>query len=246
MSHKGALGLGLLCLFLGNTFSQDLVFGCIPSNGPPYFLGSLSEPQGGIFYDLAQAAAKKLGVRARFVEIPRGRLEEMLHKGVFNIIPVFHPTWAAAPERLIFSPPLVPEKNILLTLPGRAERIKIPDDLGGMVIGGIRSYYYSPVFQDGVDRGAYLREDVAEHRQNFEKVLLGRIDAFIIPDLIAGYELKLHTRYRLLETAPLILSDHHIHWAFSRKQPEWAARVSKILQELLDQGEIPRILSKYR
>jgi len=239
---------GLLLALFGESeiFSQDLVFGCIASNGPPYYLGSITNLEGGIFYDIAWAVARKLGVKARFVEIPRRRLEEKLHEGAYNIIPIFHPDWSEFPNRLIFSPPLVEERNVLIAPPEYAEKILGLDNLHGKTIGGIRGYIYNPIFQKGVEEGLYAREDVSDHRTNFEKLLLGRIDGFIIPDLIADYKFKTNPPYRQLKIAPYILSDQYIHWAFSIQNRPFADQVSHALQELLDQGEIGRILSRYR
>lgn len=239
----------VLLLVLCLTFSapaQDLVLGCIPSNGPPYFIGPPASPEGGIFYDLAQAVAIRLGVQARFVEIPRGRLEEKLHEGAFNVIPVFHPSWADLPDRLIFSPPLVPEKNVLITWETKADMFWGAADLKGLRLGAIRGYYYHPNFQGGVNAGLYIREDVADHRQNFEKLLLGRVDAFVIADLIGVYHLKINPRYQGLRVCPFVISEQYLYWAFSAHQPELAGKVSRVLEELQDQGEITRILRKYR
>jgi len=226
--------------------AQDIVLGVNPGNAPPYLIGPIGAPTSGIVYDIGIEVGKALGVKVVYKEVSRNRVESELFSGGITSIPILNPYWTNSAEKMIFSPVVFGEKNIFVVPKAKSAGYKTMDSFKGLVIGANIGYFYADPLIKAWESKANIREDVNSPDLNFNKLILGRIGAFVHSDIMTAYELKTNKDYSNLAMAPYILSENDIHWAFAATNKAQAEKISAVLKKLVDNGTVAKILAKYR
>ncbi len=195
---------------------------------------------------LLQAIADKLGLELQQRSTTFGRAKLLLRDGSDDI----HIGVLKQPEREVYlhyiEPPLTRYINRVFVVPkGQHSSIQRYEDLYGLRIGTNQGYKYFPRF----DEDTRLRKhEVGSYRQNFGKLLRGRIETFIIPDGYAieaieelGYTDKVEFadyRHRVENSAYIVLS---------KKSPlyERLDEIEPLIQEMITSGEIRTLIEQY-
>lgn len=236
-----------LFIFLASGLgAQDIVLGVNPGNAPPYLIGPVGAPTAGIIYDIGLEVAKELGVKVTYKEVSRNRVESELFSGGITAIPILNPGWTRSGDKILFSSPLFPERNIFVVPKDKAAGYTSMASFKGLIIGANTGYFYADPLVKAFEAKEVTREDVNSPDLNFNKLKLGRIGAFVLSDILAAYELKTKADYSSMAMAPYVLSEHQIHWAFSATNKVQADRINAALTKLRDNGTITRILAKYK
>lgn len=246
-SLRGCIQTLLLTLLSGWVSAEQansLLIGVQTTINEPYWILEDGQPSG-IMPKIATALAERLDLELEFLPLPRSRLDQFLLSGEIDAISHFNPNWTRHRYAYQFSEPLYFERNRLVMTQYQAAKVQKLDDLIGMRIGGLAGYSYSTGFNDLVERSLVTRDDTSLVEQNLLKLLTGRIDGFILADVIFNYQQRIDGRYHLLALSPLELSDHSLHWAMPAQHP-LAETVFLGLQSLLDDGSIAEIVGQYQ
>ncbi|MEK9842211.1 transporter substrate-binding domain-containing protein [Thalassospira sp.] len=121
-------------------------------------------------------------------------------------------------------------------------------DLKPWIIGGIQGYYYEPLFaQTGLNTDYALSE-----RQNFERLMLGRIDLFPAATTVGWHLInqmfpaEVARNFRTLD--PPLVANAPLHLMTSKDYPNtetWLVRFNEALLTIHQNGTFARLVEKY-
>lgn len=194
---------------------------------------------------LLTRAASRLGLGIRIRRAPFKRRLIMMKNGDIDMVCGL----LRRPEResyihYVLPPYKTRSDTIFFVRRDRAGQIKSYEDLKGLKIGMVRGARYF----DRFDKDIGLIKEVAQPRNNFRKLLLGRLDA-VIQDEAAGI-----FRTHLMGVAPKIAlspfrfsREKKVYFGISRKSRmmESLDRIQPVLETLIRSGEARAILSDY-
>ena len=191
-------------------------------NVPPFITGEGT----GLTYDLAKHLSQMSPVGHSFsVKIlPRKRLNELMgRKGV--IVPWVTPIWFknVDPDQTSWSSPIMIDTSVYIWKAGRDTHYKVPQDLIGAKLGGIRGYRYVGV-DPFVKDNKIQRTDTSSEWQLIRMILSERVDVGIIPEAGACNLIRKHK----LE-GQLKITQHH---SFTRKIMITSASDKHLIPEL--------------
>lgn len=232
----GVLGLSL-CLLKPAT-AEPLVFAVDTATEMP--LAQLREGRvvDGLVYDLGRELAQRLGREARFLPLPRLRLLAALESGEAELACVLLPQWL--PGSLDWSKPFIPQADWLLS------RVDVPRprelaDLAGQHIGAVHGFSYPALAQALGDN--WRRDDAPTAQANLRKLALGRVPHAIVSRRVFEYRQR---SQRLPVHPPLVLSDGLSHCALSRRASLTLQALNAAIDQLLADGALTRLESRYR
>lgn len=142
---------------------------------PPYLSDSLEHK--GVVAHLIKDIFAEEGITVKFTFFPWGRAYEETASGRQDLMGI----WMHKPEREVdfyYSAPILNEKFVFFHLKTFPFDWKTLNDLQGIRIGGGIGYSYGPEFDSALDNGKLKIQRVATNKQNFEKLILGRIQAY--------------------------------------------------------------------
>ena len=193
----------------------------------------------GIIKDLGEAIGARLGLPVRFLTLPSRRLGKTLAAGEADGLCYVTPHWIDG--NFHWSRPLVPTAGVVVASP-QAPVLRSLADLAGEPVGTVLGYRYPEV--DAALGQRFRREDALDMRLLFAKQALGRTRYAIVDQLSLEYHLKMDSKLSL--RSDLLLGRTVNRCAFSRssKLPFEAIRLA--IDALVADGEIERILARYR
>ncbi|MGP4842525.1 substrate-binding periplasmic protein [Marinobacter sp. 1Y8] len=203
---------------------------------PPFF--DQTRPYNGPAAHLISDIFAEEGYRVRFHFLPWNRAyrEAALGKQDATAIWMYK---SAREKDFMFSDPVLSETFVLFYRKDKAFDWSTLEDLRGLTIGGGMGYSYGPAFDDALARGVFKMERMARNRQNFKRLLIGRIDVF--PEEISvGYE----TMTRELAPDELSQITHHPKPFLRNESFVMFPRASEKSEMLLD--KFNRRLQKFR
>jgi ABC-type amino acid transport substrate-binding protein len=142
--------LTALALILGTAAyagADPIVFVASTGNSPPLNIvenGRLTE---GIVKDVGDAIAKRLGLAASYISLPRKRIEKALAAGDADSVCYGQPEWYSLP--LDWSRPFIPNTGVIVSNAHAAPLARI-SDLRGQVLGTVFGFFYPQI--DAVSR----------------------------------------------------------------------------------------------
>jgi ABC-type amino acid transport substrate-binding protein len=233
-----------LCLASALCGAEELRWGYSPSNGMPYAESIDHELAPGFVRDLGETIGQRLGLAVRFVETPDKRVEPALAQGAIDLQCINNPQWMKAPEKLHWSPSLFEEEDALAQ---RADRPPMADisQVNGVRVGTSLGYVYPAPLMQAFAEGRAKRDDVRDLDTRLHMLEAGRLDALI--DMRRPLEFLLEQHSSL----PVAISRnsvqrYSIHCSYGPALPVAAERLDALLQAMVDDGSIQRLLGEQR
>jgi polar amino acid transport system substrate-binding protein len=156
----------------------ELLWGGDVQGGEPYVYEDEQGKLVGFEVDIAEAIAKRLGVKAKFVQIAWSNLVPALERGDFDVILNGFETTTERRERLLLSRPYYVYSETLAVRRGSPVRFY---DLRGKKVGTLNQTYAFNILRDlGVEPMIYEGT-----QEPYKDLADGRIDAVLLDDIIA-------------------------------------------------------------
>lgn len=225
--------------------APPLAIAYTPQNEPPYALTKNGELESGLIHDIAVDLADRLHRSASFVLLSRNRIESALVDGTADLYCGYNPAWAAAPERLRWSPPLWTERDVFVLRAGSAPVEDWPD-LRGRRIGTILGYRYAQALEAMFATGAATRDDTQSVESNLERLDRGWVDVAVASEVVLRYQVRSNPVLPKFEVAALAESSNAIYCATAARADLPADAVTAAFDAMLGDGSIDRILARYR
>jgi polar amino acid transport system substrate-binding protein len=222
--------------------AQDAPLRVVGSADPPYRVFRPAAAAGGMYYELLNEAARRLGWALRYQQVPPGRALRMMEVGEADLM--MGPL--RTPEREAFLSytriQLPAEDKAFYTLP-EAAPVRDLKDLRGRRL----------VVQRGKRYGAALYElaelqltEVSDYRSALEMVARGRVDVAVLPERQGDLLLReaalglVKQPWRLPGEAPYVVLARRSAWLARQAELEQA------FQAMRDDGSWQAIVARYR
>lgn len=246
-----ALAVGLmLTLTAVYSYAQPLDFErleIITEHYPPYNFRAESGQLQGISVDLLLAMSERIGAsleREAIELLPWARGYRQALEQPYTML--FATTRTQERENLFkWVGPIAATKVGLTALKARQLTINGPADLKRLRLGAIRDDVGMQLLEKyGV--AAAEQQLVARNRQNIEKLLRGRIDAWAYEESVAAWDIAQSGHDSDQFEVVYTLSSEYLYYAFHRTTPETIiAPLQAALDELRREGVYERILQRY-
>lgn len=194
----------------------------------------------GLHLDLGQALARRLGRDLVARPVPRKRLAEALQRGEGDLLCDYQSDWL--PGAFAWSRPFIPDQAVLITSASAPAPAGL-SALAGQPVGTVRGYVY-PDMTDAL-RGGFIRDDAPDAVANLNKLGLGRVQHALTGRRVLEYQQRTG-RFKLPLHAPLVVSEVLAQCALSPSSPVGLAALNAAIQALVSEGELQRVLGKYR
>ncbi|WP_457442546.1 substrate-binding periplasmic protein [Roseateles sp. P5_E4] len=194
----------------------------------------------GLNIDIGQALARRLGRDLVARPTPRKRLAEALQRGEGDLLCDYQSDWL--PGAFAWSRPFLPDQALLIS----AASVPAPASLTaltGQPIGTVRGYVY-PEMADAL-RSGFLRDDAPDAVANLQKLELGRIRHALTGRRVLEYQQRIG-HFKLPLHPPLVVSEVLAQCALSPSSPVGLAALNTAIQGLVSEGELNRLLARYR
>lgn len=194
----------------------------------------------GLHLDLGQALARRLGRELLARPVPRKRLAEALQRGEGDLLCDYQSDWL--PGAFAWSRPFIPDQALLVTAASAPAPASLAA-LAGQPVGTVRGYVY-PEMTDTL-RGGFMRNDAPDAVTNLQKLALGRVQHALTGRRVLEYQQRVG-RFTLPLHPPLVVSEVLAQCALSPSSPVGLAALNAAIQGLVADGELNRLLARYR
>jgi ABC-type amino acid transport substrate-binding protein len=194
----------------------------------------------GLHLDLGQALARRLGRELVARPTPRKRLAEALQRGEGDLLCDYQSDWL--PGAFAWSRPFLPDQALLIS----AASAPAPAGLGalfGQPVGTVRGYVY-PEAGEAL-RGGFVRDDAPDAVANLLKLERGRVRHALTGRRVLEYQQRIGA-VRLALHPPILVSEVLAQCALSPGSPVGLAALNAAIQGLVADGELARLLARYR
>jgi len=182
-------------------------------NFPPFIISEADKK--GLSYDFVALLNQheKSGYTFKLKYVPRKRLNKFLETGRKGIVlwvsPIFFTD--TSQTKYLWTTPILSDQQDLISLKSKPVIYDgTPRSLKGYTIGGVLGHRYKDI-EEAIKTGVLIRENVIREKQNIDKLLAKRIDAFLIPNTSMAYysnEMKLENK---IYYSPTPLSQYNRH-----------------------------------
>ncbi|MFC3626683.1 substrate-binding periplasmic protein [Vogesella amnigena] len=242
-------GLGMLALTSWATsgMAAELRVGVAESDAPPIVVLNASRQLApSLSYDLGQALAAELGVRAQFRLLSRNRVEPSVEGSEVDIICNANPAWFGNAARLGWTRDVYPQVERVVTSNTLPRQIAANLDMAGLRVGVIRGYHY-PELEKLWQDGRATRVDHQRLDSVLKALALGAVDAAISSELeLAGWARDNAAAAQRIKMQPWVVSTRPTYCAVAPKARHSLARLDRAIASLERKGEILRILQRYQ
>jgi ABC-type amino acid transport substrate-binding protein len=225
-----------------------LTFSYWSEAGPPFvFLADnqLKNIERGLIKDLAGLISGRMQASPRFVDIPVKRMESQLINGEIDLNCITNPIWKQAPDQYHWSPALFKGADRFLVKSANKNNLNTLSDLKGKSLAVYKGYTYHPDIMKMIENGDINAVKVSGIDQGIKLLLLDRIDALIDFDILLDYKIK-NAYSESLVLANLIAESYDLYCAYSKKIKFEKALLDKVFTDLIAQGEIAKMLKRYK
>ncbi|MFG6416017.1 substrate-binding periplasmic protein [Roseateles sp. DC23W] len=194
----------------------------------------------GLHLDLGRALARRLGREIIARPVPRKRLAEALQRGEGDLLCDYQSAWV--PGSFAWSRPFIPDQALLVS----AATAPAPAGLGalaGLPVGTVRGYVY-PEMSEALREG-FRRDDAPDATTNLQKLQLGRISHALTGRRALEYQQRIGA-LRLALHPPLVVSEVLAQCALSPTAAIGINALNSAIQGLVADGELNRLLARYR
>ncbi|MEJ6004799.1 transporter substrate-binding domain-containing protein [Paucibacter sp. AS339] len=210
------------------------------SADPPYRIFGPGSPRG-LYFDLMTEAARRLGWRLSFTEVPSARAFKMMEQGDADVM--LGPLMTADRMRFLryCEVQLPSEDKAFYALP-LAAPVHSLSDLDGRSIAVHRGKRYGSAFDE---RSGPLRQEVNDYRVALEMVVRGRLELAIVPERQGDLLLRQHDFHLLKQ--PLRLAGEPPYVVVSLRSP-WLSQqpeLERTFKLMREDGSWQRIVRTY-
>ncbi|MES2148886.1 MAG: transporter substrate-binding domain-containing protein [Pseudomonadota bacterium] len=233
-----ALAISMLCAGAG-AGQAEIVFIAPTNHSMPlagFDNGTLSA---GIIKDLGDAIALGLGRKARYVNVPSRRVSRFLSSGQADGLCYVLPHWI--PGQFDWSAPLVANASVIVAR-SDAPAVAAFGQLADRAVGTVSGYDYPQL--DAALGARFVRDDAPSMDLMLRKLLAGRSQYAVVDKATLDYHVRADAASRL--RVDLVFGQYMARCAFSRQSQVPFAQVEHVIQGLLDDGSVQRILLRYR
>ncbi|HEY8880154.1 MAG TPA: transporter substrate-binding domain-containing protein [Roseateles sp.] len=194
----------------------------------------------GLHADLGAALARRLGRPVRMQALPRKRIAQALESGEADLVCDYQSAWLPGPFG--WSRAFIPDQTVVVTAASKPAPRRLKD-LAGQPLGTVLGYAYPEVAAALGD--GFRRDDAPDAVANLRKLEYGRV-----PHALTGRRLLDYRRrsgsFTLALHPPLVVAEVQGQCGLSPRSPVTLAELDTAIQALVAQGELGRILGKYR
>ncbi len=194
----------------------------------------------GLHLDLGQALARRLGRDLVARPVPRKRLAEALQRGEGDLLCDYQSDWL--PGAFAWSRPFLPDQALLITAASAPAPATL-SALAGQPVGTVRGYVY-PEMADTL-RAGFMRNDAPDAVTNLQKLALGRVQHALTGRRVLEYQQRIGN-FKLALHPPLVVSEVLAQCALSPSSPVNLTALNAAIQGLISDGELQRLLARYR
>ncbi len=213
----------------------------LPDDHLPYY--SAMENRDGIVRELLELIRSRADISFESHYYPRNRLLKKLDTGDLDLMPWTSSHWHREKQNVYFTRPFAEHCNVLLFRKGQSLPVYHPRDLYGQVVGTVRDYGYQEL-DDYFRTGLITRINLRNEQQVFDMLVKRRYDVAIAGETQARYLIN-HYYQDTIETGPTI-DCVPVSMMFSAQKEASGKLVDRILQQLMTEGEIQRLLRIWR
>ncbi len=242
-SRRHCLSLLLLGALAGAPWAvqaESVELRVVGSADPPFRIFGAGGPTG-LYFDLLNEAARRLGWPLRYSEVPSARALKMMEQGEADLM--LGPLRTPERERFLsYSRTVLPAEDKAFYMRPGAGPLRQLDDLQGLSIGVHRGKRYGAAF----DADARLqRTELNDYRVALEMVARGRLDVAVLPERQG--DLLLRSLALTLVKQPLRLPGETPYVVFARSSP-WLSRQAELeraFNAMHEDGSWRRISQNY-
>lgn len=194
----------------------------------------------GLHADLGAAIARRLGRDLVMRPVPRKRLAQALERGEGELLCDYQSDWLPGPFG--WSRPFIPDQALLVTAaaaPAPASLLAV----AGQPVGTVLGYVY-PEMADLL-RAGFIRDDAPDAMANLRKLELGRLQHALTGRRVLEYQQHAGT-FRLALHPPLVVSEVLAQCALGPAASVSLQALNGAISGMMAEGELARILGKYR
>lgn len=194
----------------------------------------------GLHADLAEALSRRLGRSVQMQAVPRKRLGHALETGDADLVCDYQRAWLPGP--FAWSRAFIPDQTVLVT----AATSPAPERLqsvAGQAIGTVLGYAY-PEVEAALGAGL-RRDDAPDAVANLRKLALGRVAHALTGRRLLDYQRRTGS-FPLPVHPPLVVAEVLGQCALSPRSDVTLPELNAAIQALVAQGDLARILGKYR
>ena len=194
----------------------------------------------GLHADLAEALSRRLGRSVQMQAVPRKRLGHALENGDADLVCDYQRAWLPGP--FAWSRAFIPDQTVLVT----AATSPAPERLqavAGQPLGTVLGYAY-PEVEAGLGAGL-RRDDAPDAVANLRKLALGRVGHALTGRRLLDHQRRIGSLV-LPVHPPVVVAEVLGQCALSPRSAVTLAELNAAIKALVAQGELARILGKYR
>lgn len=211
------------------------------NHAPPYRVVT-DEGVTGLYVDIFNEIADRIGWEVHYVEAPFRRVLLMMEKGEVDVM--LGPLKTEEREQMMaFVAPVFPPERKLFFFSRDENRITSYDDLYGKRIGVLAGASYFEKF----DTDEELTKEPIERYENLMRMLkLGRVDVVVAPELVGR-----HTINQLgidVSVSPYQVPGEHSYIAIARTSPALSRQdqVTQTYEQIRQDGTYEKLVKGYR
>ncbi len=189
----------------------------------------------GLTYELARLLSDRSDGRFQFVVEPKSRpdLNEMLGAGERFVVPWVNPHWFKNTQaaNLKWTGPIIDDGNAVIFEASSSLEYSGPESLIGKTVAGLRGGYWVGV-DDLIKTAKVKKHDTPTYWEAMREVLLGRVDAAIVPYSAAKFLIARNDKPGAFRFASTPHSRYQRHFMISGQGPvgEYLDRQSRVLE----------------
>lgn len=234
--------LGLFLLVPLASAAEDKLGVTVGINHAPPYRVVTDDGVTGLYVDIFNEMADRMGWKVRYVEAPFRRVLRMMEEGEVDVM--LGPLQTSEREAIMaFVAPVFPSERKLFFYHRDENRITEYEDLYGMTIGVLAGGSYSEPFDNDE---ALTKEPIARYENLMRMLEMGRVDVVVAPELVGRYtvnQLGIDA-----SASPYQMPGEHSYIAISRNSPVLSRQdqVRATFEQIRKDGTYDKLLSDYR
>jgi polar amino acid transport system substrate-binding protein len=224
--------------------ADDVIRIALDRGNPPFMYEDNGQPAG-LYPLLLEAAFEEMDVDVQIEVVPWKRALATGESGETGVGGIYKNE-----ERLQiydYSEPLYAERLMLYVREGSEFEFNDVSDLEGKVIGAILGWSYGDAFDNARSDGLFEVEEVPDDEANFQKLILGRVDAVIAIEVASNQllpQIDGGDTVTALEV-PLAVNETYLVFAKSTEREALLERFNETIEAMKEDGRFDEIASSF-